>query len=197
MVVVNTPSETSSRQAGFWSGVTKREGSVVDWLHNSIILVIACEVPAWIEDVRNSILGARAKQLPRERTRASERSRGRCCNRAEAERTRNATTTEHGRRAPPLALSGNHLGRCGARTEQPITGLLSGDVGRARRFGARGGRVGACGAGIERRVIDLLGRLPKPRGAGLFPACAPTAFWCCLPLVPPGRYGGGAGGSRG
>lgn len=49
-------------QTGFWSGVTQERA--LGWTrYKSVVLVIACEMTERMEGVRNSILGARPKQL--------------------------------------------------------------------------------------------------------------------------------------
>lgn len=162
----------------------------MDWLHNSLILVIACGVSAWIEDLRNSISGARPKQLPR----GSARVAG-----VGIEQKQRGPATPRPRKtfgAPrPWPALETLWGGVGRGREQPITGFLSGDV-RARSPIRCSGRTCRGMRGWDRATSHR--PIAEAEGVGLRPACAPTAFWCCLRLVPSGpSSGGGAGGNRG
>lgn len=99
-----------------------------------------------MEGVRNSILGARPKQLA-----GGEPVWLEAENDPEREHKPagpvNATTTESPRPAPPPLETVSEGG--GARMNTANHGFLSGDVRRTRRFGARDRGAGALGSSDE------------------------------------------------
>lgn len=123
----------------------------------------AQETPPWAQGQNHHTAGARGFASGRGRRRTT-------CRGGDWSGRRGDATTTEGARPAAAAASEDRLGRGGARAAQPITGPLSGDVGRARRFGAPVGVQGRAGRGSSDESSSRGAWLRKPRG-GLAPAC--------------------------